>query len=308
MSHGSAVLQSAPSVCLGNGNPNRLVSLWDIVNRFKPANFCIRVGNFEVFEARFAHYQPSTVEAWAQLMIEFAGEIIHAANDCHDIGMESAWAEIDRVNSSLEGNTNPQVCVVAARHIRHCLIDELEKRKFLYVRPDHSNFVDSDALFGDPVKQAFPSAARDLKEAGNCLAADGGTGSVFHLMRAAEFALRALARDRDLAFKDKPLEDKQWGEILSALEGKLTVLRNADRKSWALAEARDAQIRFYNEVVQELRGFNDAWRRHISHADTQAFYESDTALGILKHVRAFMQKLSVKIPESSITPEFWISA
>lgn len=37
MSHGSAVRQSTPAVWLGHENPNRLVSLWDIVNRFKAA-------------------------------------------------------------------------------------------------------------------------------------------------------------------------------------------------------------------------------------------------------------------------------
>jgi hypothetical protein len=127
-------------------------------------------------------------------------------------------------------------------------------------------------------------------------------------MRAAEFALRALARDRDVEFKDKPLEDKQWGEILGALEKKVRVLREADRKQWPSAQARDAQIVFYNEVVQELRGFNDAWRRQLSHADTQAFYERDTALGILKHVRTFMQKLASRISETSVTTEYWAQA
>jgi hypothetical protein len=124
-------------------------------------------------------------------------------------------------------------------------------------------------------------------------------------MRAAEFALRALARDRNVEFKDKPLEDRQWGEILNALETKLNGLRNADRKKWPAVEARDPQIIFYNEVAQELRGFNDAWRKHLSHADVLAFYERDTALGILKHVRAFMQKVALKISETSITPEYW---
>jgi hypothetical protein len=116
---------------------------------------------------------------------------------------------------------------------------------------------------------------------------------------------RVLARDRDIQFKDKPLEDKEWGQILNALEGKVNGLGRADLKLWQCAEARNAQIIFYNEVVQELRGFNDAWRRHLSHADVAAFYERDTALGILKHVRAFMQKLALKITENDVTPEYW---
>jgi hypothetical protein len=108
-----------------------------------------------------------------------------------------------------------------------------------------------------------------------------------------------------VAFKDKPLDEKEWGQILGALESKLAGLRNANRDCWRDGDTRDVQIRFYNEVIQELRGFNDAWRRHISHADTQAFYGRDAALGIFKHLRTFMEKLADKISEASVTQEYW---
>ena len=181
----------------------------------------------------------------------------------------------------------------------------LRKIKLLRIHQDRAEYLDGMLLFGREVASAFPSAQRDITEAGNCLAVECSTAAVFHLMRASEFGLRALARDRDVEFKDKPLEDRQWGEILNALQTKLNALRNADRKNWPSIEARDPQIIFYNEVVQELRGFNDAWRKHLSHADVLAFYERDNALGILKHVRTFMQKLASRISETSITPEYW---
>lgn len=82
-------------------------------------------------------------------------------------------------------------------------------------------------------------------------------------------------------------------------------MRLADGKKWKDPSFKEAQIRFYNDAVQELRGFNEAWRRHISHADPQAFYERDDALGILKHVRTFMQKLSARIGENAVMLEFW---
>ena len=127
-------------------------------------------------------------------------------------------------------------------------------------------------------------------------------------MRAAEFALRALARDRGIKFKDKPLEEKEWGQILQQLESTVGDLRQMDRKCWSSPAIRDAQIRFYGEVTQELRGFNDVWRRHVSHADTLAFYERDDAFGIFRHVQALMQKVSERISEDSLTPKCWVSA
>jgi hypothetical protein len=185
------------------------------------------------------------------------------------------------------------------------LVKLLAVRKFMTVESELATFVNQDELFGPLVSQKFLSVARDLRDCGNCLAADCGTAAVFHLMRAAEFALRALARDRNISFKDKPLEEKEWAQILDKLELEVKRLRESPRTSWSGAETKDNQVRFYAEVVQELRGFNDAWRRHVSHADTLAFYNPDDAMGIFKHVRTFMQKLSTKISEGGITPEYW---
>lgn len=220
-------------------------------------------------------------------------ELFYIREDC-----EKARFQLERHKDVSSGLT-------VLNGLKISFIGGLRKFKFLTVGQEDSGYLDQRHLFGEEVARAFPSSERDIREGGNCLACGCSTASVFHLMRAAEFALRALARDRDVHFKDKPLEDKEWGTILGALEGKLTTLRAANRNNWLRSEARDAQIVFYNEVVQELRGFNDAWRRQVSHADTLAFYEPDTARGIFKHVRTFMQKLALKISEGFGTPEYW---
>ena len=124
-------------------------------------------------------------------------------------------------------------------------------------------------------------------------------------MRACEFCLRVLAQDRDVEFKHKPVTEKQWGEIVSSLELKVRELREANRKEWSVPEAREAHIRYYAELVQELRGFNEAWRRHLSHADVNAFYTSNEALTIFNHVRRFMEKIAQRISERAVTPKYW---
>ena len=75
--------------------------------------------------------------------------------------------------------------------------------------------------------------------------------------------------------------------------------------NWKMPEYKEAQVHFYSEVVQELRGFNEAFRKYISHADPDAFYDRDYALSILKHVRLFMQKLAEKIAEGKVMPKYW---
>ena len=168
---------------------------------------------------------------------------------------------------------NPDVSTVATclHALKRAVITVISNESFLLVKADRASFVDDDNLFGDAVTLAFESARQDIKEAGNCFAAECCTATVFHLMRAVEFAMRALARDRDVSFKDKPLDEKEWGQILSALESRISALRQAARTCWPSGEVRESQIRFYNEVIQELRSFNDAWRKHVSHADAAAF-------------------------------------
>jgi hypothetical protein len=192
-------------------------------------------------------------------------------------------------------------------HIFTTLLLEMGKRGFLQIKADRIEYLDRDHLFGRQVSIAFTSAKGDIKEAGNCLAAECNTAAVFHLMRAAEFGLRALANDREIEFKDKPLEHKEWGQILPALGTHVTELRARKAKDWKSPFVRDNQIRYYNEIIQELRSFNEAWRRHLSHADTEAFYDRDEAASIMTHVGLFMQKLSIHISEHSRTPFIWES-
>jgi len=197
-------------------------------------------------------------------------------------------------------------CVIFNR-VQAEIISSFQSKVFLRVAIDRTDFVDKDRLFGDQVCDAFISAKGDIREAGNCLAAECNTAAVFHLMRASEVTLRALARDRQVAFKDKPLEQKEWGQILPKLDAVVREMRDSDAKNWLKPEFKEAQVHFYSELVPELRSFNEAWRRHISHADTEAFYDRDQAASIMNHVRKFMQKLSTRIGETKVTPIYWDS-
>ena len=58
-------------------------------------------------------------------------------------------------------------------------------------------------------KDTFPSAMEDLDEAGKCYATGRHRATVFHVIRAAEWALRALAR---AAGVNGQLDYKEWGE------------------------------------------------------------------------------------------------
>jgi hypothetical protein len=185
------------------------------------------------------------------------------------------------------------------------LVEGTKDREFLWIAADREKMVDQDALFEMEVFSQFPSARKDITEAGNCLAAECSTACVFHLMRAAEIGLRALAVDRDVVFANKPIDQQEWGTILDNLDSKLKAIRAEDIKSWTSSWVKDVQARFYGEVIQEVRGFNEAWRRHLSHARDDAFYDRDYAADVMKHVKKFLQKLSTKVSEGHKTSKYW---
>lgn len=222
----------------------------------------------------------------------------------------SGFPECLRIVQGAQGRWEKAfVDVSQANEILHTvqenLIAQFQSRKFLSVSKERSDFMDAPFLFGVDVNNAFPSAVDDVREAGNCLAAKCNTASVFHLMRAAEVALRALATDRQVTFANKPFDLQQWGTILGALEGILKEMRLTDGKKWKDARFKESQIRFYNDAVQELRGFNEAWRRYLSHARADAFCDRDYAASVMNHVRAFMQKVATRISEGKTTLEYW---
>ena len=167
-----------------------------------------------------ATLEPENMDAVLQMLRQFRALFIMSgllacARDAEDAiaHLQRPLTDISTVESQL------QSFKVSAVHA-------IRDRKFLWIAEDRSEVleeatgIDTPPLFGLEVATAFPSASRDIREAGNCLAVECCTASVFHLMRASEFALRALARDRRVEFSDRPLEEKEWGQILSNLEAK----------------------------------------------------------------------------------------
>jgi hypothetical protein len=193
------------------------------------------------------------------------------------------------------------------RHVQNALYLAMKNRAFLTVEPTRVPLLDQEALFGERVATAFPTAAMDIREAGNCLAAECATAAVFHLMRAAEVGLRVLAKDRGVAYPNATLESKMVGDLIVNLDSKVKKLRDTPPTQWPSSTVRDGQIKFYAEAMVEFRAFNEAWRKHMAHAHEGAFYDIDHATSIMTHVRRCLQVLSQRVSEGAVTAEFWQS-
>jgi hypothetical protein len=175
---------------------------------------------------------------------------------------------------------------------------ELKERKFVYVQHGKEEFLEKENLFGRLVSQQFPAAVEDIKAAGNCLSVDLNTAAVFHLMRTLEFGLRTLAQHLKVAsFKKKPagksipIDLGTWEELIVALNDKLVKLRGITR-----SKARESELDFYNDLLNELRSVKDLMRNKVMHA--RITYNFTQAKRAFDHVRGFMQRLATRISEA----------
>jgi hypothetical protein len=287
------------TVTFGDGSC-RLCSLWDIMQRFHVivAGLLLR----ELKELQCGYLQTKLTQGpSAVLSDEGRAALLDIFKRAEQLAEESGLTATTStvIFSRSYYNETAQVDVSTAvadlRHLEVDFLNDLSKHAFLRVAPATRGYLDNDALFGDVVKRSFPQAAEDLKEAGNCLAADCNTAAVFHLMRVVEWGLRdfcgRLGFRRVVIDKKKnkyaPVEYAQWDKILGQVQGrvdhKVEHIRNRRKKQQAQE--------FYYPILQDIRAIKDAWRNHVMHTRRQ--YSDEDALAVLSHVKRLMVALSV---------------
>jgi hypothetical protein len=176
------------------------------------------------------------------------------------------------------------------RVIREDILDAIKNDVFLYIEPDKAEYYQqgdycSQELFGDTVSDKFPSAAEDIRAAGNCYATGNHTACVFHLMRVAEHGLRAVAHILEV-----PFQHENWHNIIDDIESKI---KGMDQ--WPGGLSKEQAQDFYSSIAMECRHFRNKWQNHVMH--TRAMYDSYEALSAMTHVRAFMQKAAEYLEE-----------
>jgi len=155
---------------------------------------------------------------------------------------------------------------------------ELGKQLFLFVQNADAQWFERKDGFGKAVSDAFNSALKDIKEAGNCYATGHYNASIFHSMRVLECGLNVLAKELGITIKRE-----SWGGVIGLIEKAIENEPNRERKE------------FFSGAALEFRFFKDAWRNHISH--NRRDYDKFQALSVLNHVGAFMGHLATKIKE-----------
>ena len=213
---------------------------------------------------------------------------------CQGFQLAETKNRIQRFEFQLQGAASiavtQRMIVQELDEIKAIVFRELQKSKFLILDSEKEGFFHRDSLFGDQVNQAFPSAASDIKEAGNCLAMELNTAAIFHLMRAVEIGLRTWARHLKVRIKRTPLEYAEWGTLIGQIEKKIDLITLKPR-----GPKKSEALEFYRGVLGEFNAFKDVWRNNIMHS--RRSYNQDEAKEVCSHVRGFMQRLSRRVSE-----------
>lgn len=221
------------------------------------------------------------------------------ATQCAALFLESAGARIGRIWNAWGSDISHARLATEMRTLLEAMEDDLSKLYF-YRYPRHKALVLIKAP-GDrePTIKAFPSAKKDIEEGVDCYALEKNTACVFHLMRVAEYGLRAFARERGASFPKHPIEWAEWQNLLDQAEANA----KATVKAMSRGPAKAAAAAFYSGAIGQVYGFKDEYRNAVMHA--RESYGERQALRALNQVRDFMNRLSLKIDEETKRPIRW---
>jgi len=261
------------------------------MNIFRAKSLCIRISNLEAIQRRLEMLSDQLVPANLQTCVNgFAEQIRYAFNDCDTLGLGDARTTLKRVSAVLSrGGLDASALAREAARARDALLDDIDKRKFLYVVPERVVHVENANLLGEKVVKRFDSAKADIIDAGNCLAVELGTAAVFHLMRVAEHGLRALARKLHvpLTYKGQrcPIEYADWENVITGIRNKILTLRQLHK-----GPVKQRNLEFYSDVAEQSEYIRDVWRNTVSHARRP--YSISEAQGVKERVEGFMVRLA----------------
>lgn len=283
-------------------------SLWSLLDMVKAYGHIFYYISTSLARLQGAQYpdedQPISDTATGGVITILVG--IHAT--AKEVGLLATSERIMRLAKKVRQRITPGEYKVEVRYLSETLEDELKTKGFLHIPDNYVAFYEAKHLFGKGVAKAFPSANFDVQEAGTCLACGRYTASIFHLMCATEYALRALANDRRVTLTTKggkpfPTEMGTWEDVLKALDTEIGKISEWPRTK---GEAKLQALQFYNSAIEELRAIKEAWRNPVMHARTH--YLREDAEQVLAHVLRLMQSLSTRITETERTPRVWTKA
>ncbi|HXG87275.1 MAG TPA: hypothetical protein VNJ02_02980 [Vicinamibacterales bacterium] len=201
---------------------------------------------------------------------------------CCEFELETARVRVDFAVAALEDETLAtlgQDVSELVRHIRHDL-------QSCSIWPIARNRVWSFGLsLGETTAAAFPVARIELEEGGRCFGFGRYTAAVFHLLRAADAGVRALATAADVKKGANPAAD--WKTLMTIVEARVATIER-----WPSGVDRTNALTFFSGAVAEVRTLQDASYKLALGASS---FEEHEALHVCNTTKALLTRLAARI-------------
>jgi hypothetical protein len=268
-------------------------SLWDMMN-FSLALFAKALEVLTV-EARRSSMQSPVIVIPEAEKERIMSQMQFVAERCRQLALSNTQDRLLRCFSLLQrtttyGDLNRELITL------YEAIEDDTKEEYFYHYPRVKVMVLIEIAEWLPIFDAFPSARNEIDAGLDCYALGHPTACVFHMMRAAELGMRALARERQVTFPRQPLEWTNWQNILEVTEKNAKMATTGMRSG----PAKDAALAFYNGAIAHLHALKDMYRNSVMHM--RRSYDDLEAQQAMVRVRDFMTGLSRKIGEKTKKP------
>ena len=288
----------------------RLFSLWEIMNHFCALQIAYLLEQVSLQRSCLEQLKSQSgggqIPDSSQILL-FAGLVNTAINLCFAAMFGEALGRIQRIHvpkADADKQQDISTMLASLKIINDSIYEEMSKRHFLTVSEDRVGYLENlpqifpfentyqdHTFWGNEGAIKFRSAARDIRDAGNCLAAECHTAAVFHGMRVAEHGIRILAKRLKVVIthkgKPEPIEFATWEKVVDSIKSQLTKAHSLPRSA-----KRQNKLSYYSDLADRCTYMKDLWRNEVMH--TRLSFNRLEAAGILQRVREFMQLLEKK--------------
>ena len=252
----------------------KLLSWWDM-ERFSAATFQQLVTGLVFLISQIENLSNiaggEDVEA-GDLAIKFIPNVTELRAECEKLGLKVSVASADEF-ICLADLMTVKTLVQHLRQLESVVHNEMKSHKFFWV--DESSYYDQRQPFGSRVAVWFPELQYDITEAGNCIAFDRGTASVFHLMRVLEVGVQRFGTRLGVLLTS----EMNWQQILDQVNPAIKAMKAKDQQTIAISQ-----------VAAHLYTVKVSWRNPTMHPTSK--YTLEEAKDIYQNVKTFMGSLA----------------
>lgn len=220
-----------------------------------------------------------------------AKEIIQQAKALADrLDLRSTNHRVSTFEMKLRFNIKGDDYINEIKVLREALKHDLSECMFYHYPREKVSVLKKHNKDWKQIAEAFPPVHSKSAAAYDCYGLGHNTASVFHIMRAAEHGLRAVAKERRIQLpRNKHIDWATWQEVITELGNEVT--RIGTKAS--AGTAKDNALSFYSGAIADLNAFKDEYRNQVMHVRKE--YDEHQALRALIKVHAFLERISEKM-------------